>query len=73
MEIKNPIEIGIDWTAESIKELLANLLTDFILVFPVLAGVSIGVYALLSMISEGLAKLGVIGVFVYGGLLVVVL
>ena len=73
IDIKNPVGLGVEWAADQFKSVLAAFLADFITVIPVLLGVSIGMYALLGMISERLAKLGVVGVFIYGGLLVIAL
>lgn len=73
IDIKNPVDLGAEWVAEQFKSVLATFLAEFITVIPVLLGVSIGMYALLAMISERLAKLGVVGVFIYGSLLVIAL
>lgn len=54
-----------------IKEGASEIAVSYIESLPILLGVSIGVYALLNMISRSLAKLGVLGVFLYGGLIVV--
>lgn len=54
-----------------LKESAINFIVDYITVFPLLAAISIGVYALISMISRRLASLGVIGVFIYGALVVI--
>lgn len=61
-----------DWMTDKIKEGATDLLAGYISVTPILIGVSIAVYALLGMISKTLAKLGVIGVFLYGGLIILV-
>lgn len=49
-----------------------SFIADYITAFPVLAGVSIGVYSLIGMVSKSLAKMGVIGVFLYGALIVII-
>lgn len=59
------------WVADKIKEGVTNHLVDYISALPIILGVSIGVYALVSMISKTLAKLGVVGVFIYGGLVAI--
>lgn len=66
--IKAPVEYGLDWLTGKV---VGDFVTDYILAFPILIGVSIGVYALCSMVSKKLASLGVVGVFVYGALIVV--
>ena len=55
---------------EKIKSGAAAILADYISGLPIMIGVSIGVYALLQMFSKNLARLGVYGVFIYGGLIV---
>ncbi|RDY70342.1 hypothetical protein DXT76_13840 [Halobacillus trueperi] len=67
------MDIITGWVGGKIKEGMADLLAEYIAVSPLFIGVSIGVYALLNMFSKGLAKLGVAGVFIYGGALVVML
>ena len=69
-EIKAPAEYGMEWITNKIKSGLSDMVADYITALPILIGVSIGVYALLNMISEKLAKLGVVGVFLYGGLII---
>lgn len=49
-----------------------SFIIDLITVSPILAGVSIGVYALIGMVSKTLAKFGVAGVFLYGALIIVI-
>lgn len=66
--IKSPAEYGLDWITD---KLINDFVTDLIAVFPILIGMSVGVYALLSMLSKRLANAGVIGVFVYGALIVI--
>lgn len=56
---------------DKIKSGYADFLVDYLSAFPILIGVSIGVYALLNMISSKLANLGVGGVFVYGALVII--
>jgi len=70
--MKSPAEWGTEVFVDKLKEGMASILTDYISAFPILIGVSIGVYALVSMFSSKLAKMGVIGVFVYGALLVII-
>ncbi|WP_101844197.1 hypothetical protein [Halobacillus sp. Marseille-P3879] len=60
-----------EWIVGRAKEGMTDLLAEYITVSPLLVGVSIGVYAFLNMVSKGLAKLGVIGVFLYGGMIVI--
>lgn len=67
MDIKSPAE----WVADKIKSGMADHLAECISTFPVLIGVSIAVYALLGMFSKSLAKFGVVGVFLYGGFVVI--
>jgi hypothetical protein len=70
MEIKAPMEYVGDWIGVQIKEGMTDILADYISVIPILVGVSIPVYALCSMFSKTFAKLGVVGVFGYGFLIV---
>lgn len=70
-DFKSPAAYGLDWITDKLKEGMADFLVDFIGAFPILIGVSLGVYALVSMISSKLAKMGVVGVFVYGALVVI--
>lgn len=67
-DFKSPAEYGLDWITD---KLISDFVTDFIAAFPILIGVSIGVYALVSMVSSKLAKVGVVGVFLYGALVVI--
>lgn len=69
MEIKAPAEYVGEWIGVKIKEGMTDILVEYISAIPILAGVSIGVYALLAMISKTFAKLGVVGVFGYGFLI----
>lgn len=50
---------------------LESAMLSFITGLPIMIGVSVGVYALISMFSKTLARYGVIGVFIYGGLVAV--
>ncbi|MEN2467305.1 hypothetical protein, partial [Ornithinibacillus sp. JPR2-1] len=59
-----------EWIGTKIKEGMTNIALDYISAIPILVGVSIGVYALLAMISKTFAKFGVVGVFGYGFLIV---
>jgi len=68
MEWRGPITY---WVESKIKGGLADMATDYILAAPIMIGVSIGVYALLNMFSSNLAKFGVAGVFVYGGIIAI--
>ncbi|MEN2468226.1 hypothetical protein, partial [Ornithinibacillus sp. JPR2-1] len=61
-----------EWIGTKIKEGMTNIALDYISAIPILVGVSIGVYALLAMFSKTFAKFGVIGVFSYGLIVVVV-
>lgn len=70
MEIKAPMEYFGEWFGGRIKEGMTEIAIDYISAIPILAGVSIGVYALCSMFSRGLAKLAVIAIFGYGFLIV---
>jgi len=62
---------GLSWIGEKAAGSAAEILAD-ILTSPALIVLSIGVYALLQMFSKKLAKLGVVGVFLYGSLLILV-
>lgn len=53
-----------------IKSGATEIAVDYITALPIVLGVSIGVYALLGMINKTLAKLGVVGVFLYGATIV---
>jgi|GEM_PF-3942152 len=66
---EEPVTYGLEKITE---RLLGGFVTDFLAAFPILIGVSIGVYALISMISSKLAKTGVAGVFLYGTLIVLI-
>lgn len=67
---KGPVVLGWEWFADKLKEGMTDIIANYITAFPILIGVSIGVYALISIFSKKLANLGVIGVFLYGGLIV---
>jgi len=60
-----------DWITNKIKSGITDIIADYITAFPILIGVSIGVYALCSMFSKSFAKLAVIIVFGYGLLVVI--
>ena len=67
-----PITIVNDWLVSKFTGGLESFVYDYITALPILLGVSIGVYALIAMMSKGLAKIGVMGVFLYGGLIVII-
>ncbi|MFD2209358.1 hypothetical protein ACFSMW_06510 [Virgibacillus halophilus] len=69
--LKNPILKVWDFFVDKIKSGFADIAADYITAFPIMVGVSIAVYALVSMFSSKLAKLGVVGVFAYGALVVI--
>ncbi len=60
-----------EYVVNRIQENFHEMVLDYISVFPILIGVSFGVYALLQMMNKSLAKTGTILVFVYGALVVV--
>jgi len=60
------------WLVDKMKSGLTDMALDYISALPILLGVSIGVYALLSMFSKRLASLGVFGVLGYGVLIVII-
>jgi len=60
------------WLVDKVKDGLTDMAIDYISALPVLFGVSIGVYALLSMFSKKVASLGVFGVLGYGALIVII-
>lgn len=64
---EGPVIYGLEKITD---KLLSGFITDLIASFPILIGVSFGVYALLQMVSKRLANLGVIGVFIYGALII---
>ena len=66
-DLKSPAE----WLVDKIKSGMTDHLMEYVSAFPILIGVSIGVYALLGMFSKTLAKIGVVGVFIYGGFVVI--
>lgn len=66
-DIKSPAA----WVTDKIKSGATDLVISYIESLPILLGVSIGVYALLGMFSKSLAKLGVVSVFAYGGLIII--
>jgi uncharacterized membrane-anchored protein len=72
MEIKAPVEYVGDWIGAKFKEGMTDIVLEYISVIPILVGVSIGVYALCGMFSKSFAKLGVMGVFGYGFLVVLI-
>lgn len=49
---------------------IEHFISDYIMALPVMVGVSIGVWALLNMVSGRLAAWGVGGVFILGGLVI---
>ncbi len=59
-----------EYVLNKIKSGATDIAADYLSALPILIGVSIGVYALLQMISKTLAKFGVVGVFVYGASIV---
>jgi hypothetical protein len=65
------VEKPVEWAGDQIKDFFIDLAVDFVTVTPILAGVSIGVYALVGMVSKGFARLSVAGVFGYGAILVI--
>ncbi|GGN65572.1 hypothetical protein [Oceanobacillus indicireducens] len=60
-----------EYILNKIKSGATDIAVNYISALPIMIGVSIGVYALLNMISKTLAKFGVVGVFVYGALIVI--
>lgn len=60
------------WAIDKAQSGLESFVLDLITATPILVGVSIGVYALLNMVSSKLAKLGVFTVFAYGSLVIIV-
>jgi hypothetical protein len=57
------------WIYEKvIGEGLGNWAADFIGVLPILAVISLGVFGFINMFSSSLAKYGVIGIFILGGI-----
>lgn len=72
LPFNGPIPVLVEKVGEKIKEGIADIAVDYISAIPIMLGVSIGVYALISMISRRLANLGVVGVFLYGALIVIV-
>lgn len=71
-KLGDAVMFPVDWTMGKIKDMAINFANEFIIVTPVLVGISIGVYALFNMFSNRLATLAVKGVFIYGALLVLV-
>ena len=67
---KGPVVRGWELTLDKIKEGAADLAISYIDALPIMLGVSIGVYALINMFSKPLAKLGVMAVFLYGGVII---
>lgn len=61
-----------EYVINKIKSGATDIAADYISALPILFGVSIGVYALLGMISKTLAKFSVVGVFVYGAVIVII-
>jgi len=70
--MKSPADYLGELIVNKLKEGASNLLAEYISALPIILGVSLGVYALLGMISKTLAKLGVVGVFLYGALIVII-
>lgn len=68
---KGPVVRGWELALDKIKEGAADIVINYIEALPVILGVSIGVYALINMFSSKLAKLGVVAIFAYGGLVTV--
>lgn len=69
--MKAPVEILNDWMVSKFTNGLESFISDYISALPILLGVSIGVYALIAMMSKSLAKLGVVAVFLYGMIVVI--
>lgn len=80
--IKSPVDVTIDglkwggekvgeWAFELTKDYLGDLATEYISLIPIMAGVSIATYAFFNMVSNSLARMSVVGVFAYGGLVVI--
>lgn len=67
-----PVTIVTDWITNKIQSGAADILADYISAAPIMIGVAIGVYALLNMISSKLANIGCVGVFLYGGIIVLI-
>ncbi|WNS74220.1 M23 family metallopeptidase [Bacillus sp. DTU_2020_1000418_1_SI_GHA_SEK_038] len=53
-----------------IQSRIEHFVSDFIISLPVLVGVSFAVWGLLNMVSGRLASVGVVGVFILGGLVI---
>lgn len=70
--VKAPASYAFDWLTDKLKEGMTDFALNYISAIPVMIGVAIGVYALVSMFSSKLAKMGVVGVFLYGALIVVI-
>lgn len=72
--MKMPIDYIRELVEEKGKEIIINgiqdYLIDFVSVFPILTAVAFGTYICFSMVSKTLAKVGVIGVFFYGAIVV---
>lgn len=66
--LKSPAEYGLEWITD---QFITGFVSNLIIAFPILVGVSIGVYALVQMFSKRLASLGVVGVFLYGSLIII--
>lgn len=70
--VRPPASYAWEWIADKLKDGITEMATDYVTAFPIMVGVSIGVYALVSMFNKRLAKMGVVGVFAYGALVVIV-
>lgn len=74
-ETKGPAIYTYEIVRDKIKEFftsgIESMAYDIIAGLPIMVGVSVAVYALVSMMSKRLAKLGVIGVFIYGSFVAV--
>lgn len=73
--MKTPIDYIRDFVEEKGKEFIISgihdYLLDFVEVLPILAAVAFGTYILFRMVSKTLAKIGVVGVFFYGGIVII--
>lgn len=69
--MKSPFEYVNGLITDKLKEGATDLVINYIESLPIILGVSIGVYALLGMFSKTLAKFGVIGIFLYGAVMII--
>lgn len=68
--LKATVPYIVDLIQDKAKSGITDIAVDYITAFPILIGVSLGVYAFASMFSKSFAKLWVMFNFAYGFIIV---